>query len=499
VKSKWLRFVASLIGVPAAIVLLVFLIFETGFAEKWVRNQVVKQLELRTGARVELAGFHLHALRLRSELDGLTLHGLEPATAKPLFHADRVDVGITVLSFFGKEFKVDELIAEHPEVSVRFDKTGASNIPKPKIAASDRPWQETLFNLKIGRLELRNGGADINDQKIPLDVQGENLAFLLQYVAQGLNDHAYVGNLHWDQVNVALAKDLPFRFTLSAKFTLHPNAFELNELVWTLPHSELNLRAELANFSKTDWIVHYRGRLALQDIRTIFREPLTPDLIADFSGDARDNAGDWTGTGHFDGHDVKMPYQWFHDNAIETRGDFKISREKLVVENLAIRALEGALDGRLEMDLKTLAFRTQTHFHHASLADALTAVANESFPVKTLHWDGGMDIDSTNSWVANFKHFRTAGEARWSPPVTQVPGIIPVTAHIIFDYSEDTQIFAIKNSEITTPDTQINFDGSLAGVDGALEISLQRCAAHRHRRCSSFSRTNSRTAWRAHL
>ena len=472
-KSKWLRFFAISIGVPAAIILLVFLIFETGFAEKWVRNQVVKQLELRTGARVELAGFHLHVLRLRSELDGLTLHGLEPATAKPLFHADRVDVGITVLSFFGKEFKVDELIAEHPEVSVRFDKTGASNIPKPKIAASDRPWQETLFNLKIGRLELRNGGADVNDQKIPLDVQGENLAFLLQYVGQGLNDHAYVGNLHWDQVNVALAKDLPFRFTLSAKFTLHPNAFELNELVWTLPHSELNLRAELANFSKTDWIVHYRGRLALQDIRTIFREPLTPDLIADFSGDARDNAGDWTGTGHFDGHDVKMPYQWFHDNAIETWGDFKISREKLVVENLAIRALEGALDGRLEMDLKTLAFRTQTHFHHASLADALTAVANESFPVKTLHWDGGMDIDSTNSWVANFKHFRTAGEARWSPPVTQVPGIIPVTAHIIFDYSEDTQIFAIKNSEITTPDTQINFDGSLAGVDGALEISLQ--------------------------
>ena len=58
-KSKWLRFFAILIGVPAAIILLVFLIFETGFAEKWVRNQVVKQLELRTGARVELAGFHL--------------------------------------------------------------------------------------------------------------------------------------------------------------------------------------------------------------------------------------------------------------------------------------------------------------------------------------------------------------------------------------------------------------------------------------------------------
>ena len=472
-KNKWLRFFVILIGVLAATVVAVFLIFETGLAENWVRKTLVQQIELRTGARVELGGFHLHALRLRAELDNLTLRGLEPASAKPLFHADRVEVGITVLSLFRKEFKVDELTAVRPQLAVIFGKNGVSNIPTPKIAAGNHPWQETLFNLKIGRLELRDGSADINDRRIPLEVQGQNLAFLLQYVVPATGDHAYVGNLHWDEVNVALAKDSPFQFSLSAKFTLHPQAFELNELVWKLPHSELNLRAELASFSKTDLTVHYRGRLSLQDIRTILREPLTPDLIADFSGDARDNSGDWTGSGHFDGHDVKMPYQWFHATGLETWGDFKVSREKLVVENLAVRALEGALDGRLEMDLKTLAFKTQTHFHHASLADALSAVANESFPVKTLHWDGGIDVDSTNTWVANFKHFRITGESRWSPPATTVPGIIPVTARIVFDYSEDSQIFAISTGEITTPDTQIDFNGSLAQLDGALEISLK--------------------------
>jgi translocation and assembly module TamB len=473
VKNKGLRFFMILIVALGSVAVVVFLVFHTGLAEKWLRKTIVEQLELRTGARVELGGFHLHALRLQAELDNLTLHGLEPALAQPFFHADRVNVGVTILSLLGREFRVDELIAERPELSVRFGKNGASNIPTPKVAASNRPWHETLFNLKIGRLELRDGGADINDQRIPLDVQGQNLAFLLQYVAPGANDHAYVGNFRWDQVNLALAKDLPFRFSLSAKFTLHPNAFELNELVWKLPHSELNLRAELASLSKADWTVHYRGRLSLEDIRTIFREPLTPAVTADFSGDARDDAGDWSGAGHFDGHDVKMPYLWFHATGLETWGNFTISRQKLVVENLSIRALEGALDGRLEMDLKTLAFRTQTHFHHASLADALTAVANGSFPVRTLHWDGGIDIDSVNSWVANFKHFRAAGESRWSPPATSVPGIVPVAARIVFDYSEDSQIFAIRNSEITTPDTQIDFDGSLAAADGALEISLK--------------------------
>jgi translocation and assembly module TamB len=473
VKGKWLRIPAILALIAATIIVGVFLMFETGMTEKWVRKELVEQLELRTGARVELGGFHLHALRLHAELDNLTLHGLEPISAKPFFHAERVNVGITVLSMFRREFKVEELIAERPELVVRFGKNGASNIPTPKIAASDRPWPETLFNLKIGRLELRNGSAHVNDQRVPLDVQGQNLAFLLQYIAPKTGSPIYVGNFQWDQVNVALAKDLPFRFSIAAKFTLHPDAFELNELVWKLPHSELNLRAELPSFSRTDWTVHYRGRLALEDIRTIFREPLTPDLIADFSGDARDDEGDWTGNGHFDGHDIKMPYEWFHSTGMETWGNFKVSREKLVVENLAIRALEGALDGRLELDLKTLAFKTQTHFHHASLADALSAVANESFPVKTLHWDGGMDVDSINTWVANFKHFRIAGESRWSPPATSVAGIIPVTARIVFDYSEDTQIFAISSGEITTPDTQIDFNGSLAQLDSALELSIK--------------------------
>src|ERR1700678_3757998 len=259
-----------------------FLIFKMGIAENWVRKTLVEQLELRTGARVDLGGFHLHALRLQAELDDLTLHGLEPASSKPLFHADRVNAGITILSLFRKEFKVDELIAERPELVVRFGKNGVSNIPTPKIAASNHPWQETLFNLKIGRLELRDGSADINDQRIPIDAQGRDLTFLLQYAAPVVGEQAYVGNFQWDQVTLSLAKDLPFRFSLSAKFTLHPDAFELNELVWKLPHSELNLRAELPSFSKTDWTIHYRGRLALEDIRTIFREPLTPDVTADF-------------------------------------------------------------------------------------------------------------------------------------------------------------------------------------------------------------------------
>ena len=472
-KLRWphgLAAVALLIGAGAA---LVFCIFEFGIAQRWARNSLVRELEARTGARVEMGGFHLHALRLRAELDSLTLHGLEASGDAPLFHADRVRVRITVLSFLHREFKIDELVVDRPELTVRFEKDGHSNIPPPKTRADAGPWQESLFNLRVDRVELRNGGANIDDRRIPLDLKGENLAFVLQYVMPAEGNAAYVGKLSWNQVELDLKRDVPLRFDLSAKFVLRRDSFELDELVWKALHSELNLRAERPSFARAEWNLHYRGRLSLEDVRKIFREPLTPDLIADFSGEARYASGEWTGSGHFDGHDVKMPYAWFHATNIETTGNYTIAKQKLVVENLAIRALQGALDGRLEMDLPTLAFRTQTHFHHASLADAIAAVNNPGFPIKTLHWDGGIDVDSYNSWTANFKHFRTKGESRWSPPAVLTPGMIPVSARILFDYSEDSESCALDHSEITTPNTQIEFDGALRGVDTTLELNLK--------------------------
>ena len=431
------------------------------------------QLETRTGTRVELGGFHMHALRMRLEIDNLTLHGLETSSEAPLFHADRVQIGITVLSFLHREFRIDELVVERPEVSVRLEKDGHSNVPTPKTQASAGPWQESLLNLRIGRVELRNGGANINDRRVPLELRGQNLTFLLQYVMPADGNGAYAGNLSWNQVELDLKRDVPLRFDLSTKFVLRHDSFELDELVWKTLHSELNLRAERPSFARAEWDLHYRGRLSLEDVRKIFREPLTPDLIADFSGNARYVSGDWTGSGYFDGHDVKMPYEWFHATNIETTGNYAIAKKKLVVENLAIRALEGSLDGHLEMDLPALAFRTQTHFHHASLAEAIHAVNNTGFPIDTLHWDGGIDVDSYNTWTANFKHFTSKGESRWSPPAVLTPGMIPVSAQIQYNYTEDTEVCALDHSEITTPNTQIEFDGALRGVDTTLELDLK--------------------------
>jgi translocation and assembly module TamB len=469
---RWIRH--SLIAMAVLLIVAAVVVYTVGnkIAEHFVRNALVSQLEDRTGARVELGGFHLHAIRLRAEIDDLTLHGLEAPGTPPLFHAERIDVGVKILSLFGRDIRLDHLVIQHPEVDVQIAKSGGTNIPTPRVPPSNRAWHDTLFSLRIGLLDLQNGALLFNNQKTALGLKGQNFHFHLAYDHPLTSADSYIGDFEWYQIEVAAHGDAAFRFDTTGKFLLHRDSFDLTDFNLKLPHSNLSLRAELASFAQPVWDVHYRGQLSLQDVRTIVRQPLVPDAVTEFSGNAHFAAGDWTGSGHYATHDIKLPYEWFHATGLASWGDFQMSKQLLVIPNLNVRALEGALDGRVEMDMKTLAFRTQTHFHGASLADTFNAVNHVDFPLDTLRWEGAIDVVSENTWVSDFKHFRTRGDSRWTPPTILDSGAVPVTAFVHFDYIDDKRAITLTSSEITTPHTHLEFNGFLGAKDSTLDLKL---------------------------
>ena len=468
---RWLGFgLLSLVALAGVAILLI----ETGIVEGWVRHMAVSEIERRTGGRVDLGGFRLNLWHLRAEFDDLTLHGLEPPGTPPLFHVAHLNLTVHVLSFVGKQFALDELILDQPQLALRVDKEGKSNLPTPNVPKSNRPWRATLFSLHIGHLEFRDGSVTFNNHSAPLAMLGKDLQFHMQGVDSPDGTRSYAGNLQWRQIELAAPHDLPFRFDISAKFTLHPNAFELDDLALKLPHSDLNLRAELASFSQpSDWTLHYRGKLTLADVRTILCSPLTPEGVADFSGEARSADGKWAASGHYKGHDFVLSYKWFHARGMETWGDYEVANNLLTVRDLNIRALGGSITGRLEMETKTLSFRTATQVRGVSLSTAFAAVQNPSFPVVPLHWDARMDVDSVNTWTANFQHFHSKGECRWSPPDALEGGLTAVTARIEYDTSADSKGVSFGASEISTPKTDIQMDGFLGARGSALNVSVR--------------------------
>lgn len=448
------------------------ILVQTGVVQRWARKKLVQQLELRTGAQVDLGGFHLQVWNMRCELDDLTLHGLEGPGVAPLLHAKRIRVAIRILSLFHRKIALNELLVDDPEVAIRVDARGRTNLPHPRINPGKRPWNETLFDLHVGRFELTGGSVWFNNRKIPLAVLGNELEFQLHSATGEGGVPAYVGNLEWKQVELAVRRDSPILMSLSTKFTLYPSSFTLDDLVCRLPATELNLRAELPSFSQANWSFHYRGRLALADLRRIFHEPKVPDGSVEFSGQAQFADGNWTAGGHYDARGIGMHDRWFHAAGMRTWGDYSFANSRLSVPNLEIRALGGQISGRLEMDARTLEFRTQTAMRGVSLGDALAAVDNPGFPVNTMHWDAVMSADSVNTWRKNFHDFRTRGTSKWTPPAVVAPGKFPVSAQITYDYFADRKNVVLAQSEIRTPNTSIEFAGTLGARDSSLEVDL---------------------------
>lgn len=493
------RLKRSALGAAIAIVVLIAIVtslFETGLAERWMRHEIISQIQQRAGARAEIGGFHFHFWQLRIEIDDMTVHGLEASTLPPLFHADRIDVDVRILSFFGRKISLNELILTRPQVAVEIDASGHSNLPKPK-STTKRSWHEIPFQLRAGRFELNGGSVLFNNRRTPLNVTGSDFDVTLHHETPASAADFYVGQVQWQQVSLVARRDRPFRFDLSAKFTLQRDAFSLDEMILKLPHSELDARADLPSFERSEWDFRYRGRLSLQDVRTIMRSPATPDGIVDFSGrahyasasaadrtaltssqkktensNAREPGGEWAASGYYNAQGIRMRHQWFHVGGMETSGDYEVANRQLVVPDLKAKAMSGAVTGRLQMDFHGLAFRTETQARGVSLAQLFEALDNPSFPVTYLHWDGSVDVDSVNTWNANFKHFRSHGQTRWSPPAALQARMIPVTARIDYDYSNDTHIAQVAPSEIDTPKSRLQMGGSIGEKDSAMEVSF---------------------------
>jgi len=503
VKIRWFHGVFGVLIVVAAVVALAVGVFESGIAERWMRHKIISEIDQRTGMRAEMNRFHFSLWKLHAEIDGLTLHGLEPAGSPPLFHADRIDVDIRVISFLHHQVALNELIIERPDVALRIGADGRSNVPSPQRRAGNRPWRETLFQLRAGQLALRDGRVTFNDRRTPLSVNGKDFQFDLHYSAPADAPDFYTGQVDWQRVQIERGPWRQFASDFSAKFTLHRNSFALDEFVWKLPHSEIHLRAELASFAQPRWNLRYRGNLSLADLRSIFRKRNIPDGAVEFSGQAQyvtvatsteaqkspqssaalqphskkppsAPAGEWTASGYYKASRIRLPYEWFHTRGIATWGDFQVAQRHLQVPNLHIEALGGAATGRLDMDFDGLRFRTETHMRGADLAQIFAALDHRGFPVNALHWDGSLNVDSVNTWNMGFHDFRTVGETQWSNPATRAPGMIPASARISFDYQDKLHQVAIsQGGEIDTPDSRVQMNGTISGTHGNLNVQFQ--------------------------
>ena len=464
--------VALVVTLSIALALAVLYIVGSGLADRWARSKIVEQLEKTTGARVELGNFHLDWRTLHVRFDGLTLHGREPAGTPPLFHADRLDIEIHVESFWGRKISLGVVDMSHFSAHVRVERDGTTNVPGPKTPTSPgKPVVQSLFDLKIAELRLEDGEILWNDTRQPLSAEGRHFELAMDYSSDA-GGPAYLGKMSWQKFKLAAWRYLPFASDLTARFTLRPDSFALTQLQWRIPHSEIDAQASVTNFLKPAWTFRYRSQLNFEDIRSILRKPNTPPGHVEFTGEGNYAGGKLNLSGLYTAGEVSLNYQWFHPGIVTVRGTYRADQHSLDAPGLEVSLLGGSVSGRLHVDFSSQLFRAETKARGLDLRRILAAEDNPSLPIIPLHWGSKVDLDSTTTWISDFKHLDSRGTMLWTPPDTLSAGQIPASARFDYHFAMDPKQVEIASGEIMTPSSRIMASGTLGLNDSSLDASV---------------------------
>src|SRR5579863_322831 len=108
-------FTLSLLGVAGLVVALVvagIILVQTAWFRNAVRERIVSVVARATGGRVEIGSFSYNWRNLTAEVSPFVLHGTEPPSASPLFRADKIQIGLKIISALEKKVDIAFLIVE---------------------------------------------------------------------------------------------------------------------------------------------------------------------------------------------------------------------------------------------------------------------------------------------------------------------------------------------------------------------------------------------------
>ncbi|HKM67011.1 MAG TPA: translocation/assembly module TamB domain-containing protein [Candidatus Acidoferrum sp.] len=443
----------------------------SGLANPLLRRVLVGRLQKLTGARVDVRTVAVGWFSLNATVNGLVLHGQEPPGTEPLCSVEQAKFGLRIDSFWGRRVGLNDLILVSPRVHLRVEKDGSNNLPTIKRSSPSGPLQETLLNLYVRHVEIRNGWLLYNNVRSLIGVEGGDLR--LNITGSSNPQHPlYLGTLEWNLIELARRRDVPLPANLSAKFSLSPNGFTIEQAIVDVGRSHVDLQAETKNLESPDWTYRYRAWLDLLDVREAFRTPEVPLGRIDMRGEGTLRSGQIRGKGEFAADNITLGFLDFHSANLTSRSSYLLESDGVVLPDFAAYALGGSVKGRVTMKYDGLKFRADTKVQGIRLGQVTPAIDHLGFPIDSLHWDAVISADTVETWHDNFRDFDISAKMHWDEPDELAAGHIPITSDVALRYRYAPNTLQIDQFDFETPSSRGSITGMLHPKQTSLDVHL---------------------------
>jgi uncharacterized protein involved in outer membrane biogenesis len=242
------------------VIVAAFLYLRTNSFQRFAIREIVKQADQATGGRIEIGGLDFKLSTLTAHLYNITVRGTEGPGQPPLLHADQLTVRAKIVSVLHHQISLRELLIEHPVVHVQVSADGKNNLPTAPPSKSSS--HTNVFDLAVGHVQLTNGEVDYNDRKTPLAADLYDLGTDIHY---GSLPKQYDGTLSYRNGHLRYAEYAPLAHNLDLTFSARPDQLQLKSFNLRVGSSDVNLKAQLTNYSDPVADGEYRIRIHTDD------------------------------------------------------------------------------------------------------------------------------------------------------------------------------------------------------------------------------------------
>jgi translocation and assembly module TamB len=456
-----------------------------------MRRRVIAELERATGGRVELGQLHTIPFRLRVDARNLTIHGREAADQAPFLQVERIQAEMKIISLFETSIGLHSLVLERPVFHVIAYPDGTTNIPIPSVRlASNRTAVEHLISLSVAHIEADDGRLLWQDQNVPFEFTGGDLALLLNYslLRQHYEAHVTAGTVQtkWDGY-------AEFVWSADASVVLARHRAEIKDVTFKSGHSEIHFAGTLENYSDPQIAGQYRGSVDLGELAAVVRGPHLRQGTAQFTGKGSWNLRTFATDGNLEAKGV----EWSDGKKLSLRDGralavFALDPVRLRIPTLKANLLGGNVAGDLEItNWETLIeslpviprranSRAAANLPRGSIrlqlagfpiTPALDALSSAKLPLDRLSFvanaSGALDL----TWVGSIRDSETRMKLDLSAPSRLVADGIPVSGKIEGIYHGSRDELDLTAAHVTTSSSEMQASGSLS-ENSALHFSI---------------------------
>jgi len=460
-KNPWK--IASALILASAVLLgaLGAVIVHSQVFRNWALRRIIESVEQKTGTHPKIQSFDLRFFPLLASFYGVVVRGNEDAKADALFQAQQIRISLRILPLLRGEVQIDQIILEKPQMVIRADKNGKTNLPAGGASA-----EGSALQVAVHFAQIRDGSVRYNDLQIPLTADVYDLQAQLARLPMS---STYRGELRYGHGRI-LTKELnALEHSLELRITADGSKCKVDGWKVIFAHSKLEGSGIIENYERPAFTGVYTATVAGDDVRFLLKSANTPSGSLGLQGNLRyeplPGRGDFIDGVHADGvfqsAALTVPAANSSVSVRKLEGHYGLEHGQLRITQVNAELLQGRVHSDSNViDLKHNAGSLRAELRSASLrAAAETGRSGKRLP----RLRASMNLGFAMNWKNGVGNALIDAKATFSSgPPTAVPGDIPVDGVLDATYDVAGNRAVLRDSILRTGTAQLRMNGTVS-------------------------------------